>query len=154
MSKNKALISIIVFLLATNIAMLVFFLILDKPTRRASFKDSNGMADELKNNVGFSNEQVSNYLSLRKEQYNKIHPLFEQLKKTRYDFYDLVYEPQTSDSVIMITADSIATAQKMLDMQMLAHFKTVRKICTPDQLPGFDSTIKKVFVRMIDKHRN
>ncbi len=153
MNKSKALISIIIFLLITNIAMLLFFLVLDRPARKGSLKDSNGMADVLKNDVGFSQTQVDNYLSLRKNRYNTIHPLFEQLKKARYNFYDLVYAPQASDSLINSSADSIASKQKLLDMEMLTHFKNVRKLCTTDQLPKFDSTIKKVFVRMIERYK-
>jgi periplasmic protein CpxP/Spy len=152
-TKNKSLVSIIIFLLITNIAMLVFFLVLNKPPQKAVRpRDQNGMSGMLQKEVGFSKDQVDTYLSLRKSQMDTIHVLFDELRKSKMDFYDLIYSSQVSDSSLNKAADIIAERQKALDLYMFDHFKRVRNICTPDQLQKFDSTIKKVLIRMTSKN--
>ena len=152
-TKNKSLISIIIFLLITNIAMLVFFLVLNKPPQKAvRARDQNGMSGMLQKEVGFSKDQVDAYLSLRKSQMDTIHVLFDELRQSKMDFYDLIYSSQISDSTLNKAADIIAERQKALDLYMFDHFKKVRNICTPDQLQKFDSTIKKVLIRMTSKN--
>jgi len=147
--KNKSLISIIIFLLITNLAMLIFFLVLNNQGQRNSHvHDPNGISGLLQKEVGFTKDQLDIYQSLRKDHFDKIHILFDELRKAKTDFYNLIYFTGTSDSSVNRAADLIAEKQKTLDLQMLNHFEMVRNICKPDQLQRFDSTIKKVITRM------
>jgi periplasmic protein CpxP/Spy len=151
-SKNKSLISIIIFLLIMNLAMLIFFLVLNNQSQRNSHvHDQNGISGVLQKDVGFTKEQLDIYQSLRKEQIDKIHSLFDELRKAKRDFYNLLYISQVSDSSVNRAADLIAEKQKTLDLQMFNHFEMVRNICTPDQLQKFDTTIKKVIIRMTSR---
>lgn len=132
--------------------MLVFFVVLNKPTQKNSWgRDQSGMSGMLQKEVGFTKEQLNTYQSLRKEQFDKVHTLFDELRKTKTDFYNLIYTSQVSDSSVNRAADLIAEKQKILDLQMFNHFKMVRNICTTDQLQKFDTTIKKVLIRMTGK---
>ena len=152
-TKNKSLVSIIIFLLITNIAMLVFFLVLNKPPQKdVRAHVQNGISGMLQKEVGFSKDQVDEYLSLRKSQMDSIHVLFDELRKSKMDFYNLIYSSEVSDSSLNNAAGIIAEKQKTLDLQMFDHFKKVRNICTPDQLQKFDTTLKKVLIRMINKN--
>jgi hypothetical protein len=150
-TKNKSLVSIIVFLLITNIAMLVFFLLMNNPAQKNTHPQGGGMSGMLEKEVGFSKDQLNTYQSLRKDQMDTIHALFDDLRKSKMDFYNLIYSPQVTDSTLNNAANVIGERQKKLDLEMFNHFKTVRKICAPDQLPKFDSTIQKVFVRMTSR---
>lgn len=151
-TKNKSLVSIIVFLLITNIAMLIFFLVMNNPKQKNFHtREENGMAGMLQKEVGFSKSQLDTYQSLRKNQLDTLHELFDELRKSKMDFYNLIYSSQVSDTSVSRAADAIADKQKLLDLHMFNHFKMVRNICTPDQLPKFDSTIQKVFIRMTGK---
>jgi protein CpxP len=151
-TKNKSLVSIIVFLLITNIAMVIFFLVLNKPAQRNSRgKDQNGMSGMLQKEVGFSNDQLNTYQSLRKAQLDSVHILFDEVRKAKIDFYNLLYTSNVPDSTLGMAADQIAVKQKTLDLHMFNHFKMVRSICTQDQLQKFDTTIKRVIVRMTGK---
>lgn len=151
-TKNKSLVSIIVFLLITNIAMLIFFLVMNNPKQKNfHIREQNGMSDMLQKEVGFSKDQLDTYQSLRKNQLDTLHELFDELRKSKMDFYNLIYSSQVSDTSVSKAADAIAGKQKLLDLHMFNHFKMVRNICTPDQLPKFDSTIQKVFIRMTGK---
>jgi len=149
LTKNRSLVTIIIFLLVTNIAMLVFFLMLDKtPQRLARGRDPNGMSTMLQKEVGFNADQLDAYQSLRKGQLDTVHTLFDEVRKTKMDFYSLIYSSQVPDSTLSAAADLIAEKQKVLDLYMFKHFKQVRTICAPGQLEKFDSAIKKVFLRM------
>ncbi len=150
--KTKSLITIIIFLLITNIAMLIFFVLLSKPSeKRQRNHEQNGMYNSLENEVGFSKDQLSQYKNLREEQMKKVHPLFNQVREAKKDFYGLINSTRVSDSLLNADADSIAQKQKNLDMQLFGYFKNVRGICTPGQTQKFDSLMKKVVVRMIGR---
>lgn len=145
-TKTKSLITIIIFLLITNFAMLIFFILLSKP-------GLNGMYISLQNEVGFSKEQLDKYQLLRKEQMEKVRPLFNEVRNAKKDFFGLIYSSNVPDSLLKADADSIAQKQKILDLQMFTYFKNIRNICTPDQTQKFDSVIKKVVVRMVARPR-
>lgn len=148
-TKTKSLITIIIFLLITNIAMLIFFVVLHKPgERRQKNHESNGMYKSLQNDVGFSPNQLQEYKALREQQMRNMRPKFNEVRKSKKDFYELISSGQVSDSMLNADADSIAQKQKNLDMQMFLYFKNVRKICTAEQTGRFDSLMKKVVGRM------
>lgn len=124
--------------------MLIFFLVISKPVdRRQKNHEPNGMYNSLQNDVGFSKDQLDQYQALRKEQREKARPMFNALRTTKKDFYNLMYSSTNSDSVINVYADSIGQRQKNLDMQMFRYFKSIRNLCKPEQLPKFDSAITK-----------
>jgi uncharacterized membrane-anchored protein YhcB (DUF1043 family) len=131
--------------------MVIFFLAANTTERKSSHKDQGGMSEALQNEVGFTKDQILQYQSLRKDHFNNIHSLFDELRKSKMNFYTLIYNPQISDSALNAAGDSIAEKQKALDMQMFRHFKMIQNICTHDQLQKFDTTIKKIFIRMISK---
>lgn len=152
MTKTKSLVWIIFFLLFTNLAMLFFFIVLDKPAQKnGNGKDQKGMSDMLQKEVDFSKDQLGNYQAIRKNDSGEIHQLFDEVRKAKINFFSLVYNPQVADSTVKTAVDLIASKEKLLDLQMLTHFKLVRNICTLDQLQKFDTTIKKVFLRMTER---
>ena len=154
MSKTRSLVTIIIFLLVTNVGMLLFFIFSSKPSvKKDSGREqgSGSMYNSLKNEVGFSTAQLEQYQVLRKQQRDIVRPLFGELRGAKKEFYDLLYTDAVSDSLVIADADSIAQKQKRLDMQMFGYFKNIRNICTPGQLQKFDSTVNKVVVRMVGR---
>ncbi len=150
--KTKSLITIIIFLLITNITMLVFFVMQTKPAeRRQRNFERSGMYNSLQNNVDFSRDQLNQYKALREEQMKKVHPMFDEVREAKKDFYALLSSGQVSDSLINADADSIAQKQKHLDLQMFRYFKNIRAICTEPQKQKFDSLMKKLVVRMLGR---
>jgi len=129
--------------------MLFFFLVLNNQGPRDMHqRDQNGISGLLQKEVGFTKEQLDRYQELRKNRSDKVHLLFEDLRKAKTDFYNLMSTAKVSDSSVVKAAELIAEKQKTLDLQMFNHFQMVRNICTPDQLQKFDTTIKKVIIRM------
>jgi periplasmic protein CpxP/Spy len=150
-TKTKTLVTIIVFLLITNIAMLIFFIVSNGPAQKRHGHEQNGMYNSLKNDVGFSKNQLDKYQVLRNEQMGKVKPLFNQVRNAKKDFYGLIYSENVSDSLLKADADSIAEKQKSLDLQMFRYFKDIRNICSAAQIQKFDSTLKKEVARMVGK---
>jgi hypothetical protein len=149
-NKTKALVTIIIFLLITNIAMLIFFIVLSKPVGKTQRDhDHNEMYNSLQNKVGFSKDQLDKYQALRNEQRGKVKPLFNELRAAKKDFYALMYSKDISDSLLNADADLIAQKQKMLDLQMLRYFKNIRNLSSTEQLPKFDSTINTEILKMV-----
>lgn len=148
-SKIKTLVGIIIFLLITNVAMLIFFIVLSKPVKKQRNHEFNGMYYSLQKDVGFSKDQLGQYQTLRNEQMQKMKPLFNELRNAKKDFYGLIYSGNISDSLINADADSISQKQKRLDMNMFKYFQNVRSLCLPDQTQKFDSSLKKEVVRMV-----
>lgn len=152
MKKIRPLVLIIIFLLITNVGMLLFFIFSGNPSEKKDYNRDHGsgsMYNSLQNEVGFSADQLARYQSLRKENRDIVKPLFGELRAAKKDFYGLLYIDPVSDSLITADADSIAQRQKNLDLQMFRYFKNIRNICTPVQLQKFDSTINKVVIRMV-----
>lgn len=142
-AKIKSLVTIVIFLLMTNVAMLIFFLVSKPAEKRQKNREPNGMYNSLQNDVGFNKDQLDQYQALRKVQRDKARPMFSALRTSKKDFYYLMYSSSNSDSVINAYADSIGQKQKNLDMQMFSYFKSIRNLCKPEQLPKFDSSITK-----------
>ena len=150
--KNKALISIIIFLLITNIAMLIFFIILNKPEQAKIENVEQGrFSTSLQKDVGFNKEQFDQYQALRKAHFEKMRPLFNDLRDTKFQFYDLLYAAPLADTAVNKAGAEIGEKQQQLDMQMFHYFESLRKICRQEQLPKFDTAVKQLIIRLTDK---
>jgi len=152
--QNKSLISIIVFLLITNIAMLIFFLFLGNTNRRShGNRDENFFSNILQKEVGFNDNQITAFKKMKEDQMKKMRPLFEDVRTAKDSFYKLLYVYPLPDSLFDRRAEAIGEKQSAVDMQMFRNLKSIRNLCTPEQLPKFDSSIKTVIARMTGRQR-
>jgi periplasmic protein CpxP/Spy len=149
-SRNKILLLIIAILLITNIVLLVLYL---RITPAPPEIKRPGFTEKLKNEVGFTSEQMAVFEPKKKAFWNRMRQRFEEIKKTKEDFYYQMYDPKIPDSVLEIKADVIGEQQKELDLQVIRHFKDVRTLCTPEQLPKFDSLLPSIIKRMTERPR-
>ena len=145
LSRNKVLLTIIAILLITNVVMLVLFLRM-KPHQPESKR--LGFTEKLKNQVGFSQQQMAVFEPKKKVFWTRVREKFDEIKKTKEDFYKCMYDPSVPDSVIEAKADIIGKQQKDLDLFVIRHFKDIRNLCTPDQLPKYDSLLPPLIERM------
>ena len=145
--KNRSLIGIIIFLLVSNIGMLIFFLVLGNGTRKDHPPHKDIIATFLKNDMGFTQQQMDQYDKIHKDHMDKMKPFFDSVHSSKDNFYNLlnVNEP---DSVVNKAAAVIGENQMSLDLKMFKHLQNVRNLCTPDQLPKFDSLFKNVIAKM------
>lgn len=59
-----------------------------------------------------------------------------------------MYDPSVPDSILELRADGIGEQQRNLDLFVVKHFKEIRKICTHEQLPKYDSLLPALIERM------
>lgn len=151
-SRNKNLVFIIAVLLLTNIAVLVYFLVIKKPEERPrlSQEKRTGMVIEmLQKEAGFTDEQIAQYKQLKDLQEKTVKPMFDEMRKAKDSLFRLIRNPEISDSVVNSVADIIAQKQKALDLQTFHHFKSLRALCKDEaQAVKYDSAISRLFKKM------
>jgi Spy/CpxP family protein refolding chaperone len=146
-TRNRNLLFIIAILILTNIAVLGYFLWYKKPPApKNDFR--NGMSEMLKRDVGFTDQQVAQYDTLRDQQRASIKPMFDEMRKAKENLFRLLSDPNATDSIVKKATEVIAEQQKSLDLQTFNHFKKVRSLCTPEQQPKYDSMVQRMFRKM------
>ncbi len=148
LARNKTLLIIIAILLFTNIAMLVFFMKCNKPPGETK---KTGFSERLTKEVGFTPQQMAVFEPKKKIFWENMRSHFEGIKKAKEDFYYLMYDPSIPDSIIIQKAEVIGEEQKELDLFVIRHFKDVRALCTPEQLPKYDSLLPHIIKRMTER---
>ena len=150
-NKSKVFLLIIAILVIANIAMLSFFLQkketkprVDKPDRKTV------ISNFLKNEIGFNQSQLIQYDTLSNRQRDKMKSLFEDMRNNKNSQLKQLAPGNFSDSIINVVADQAVVSQKMMNIQMSNHIKSVRELCTPEQLPKFDSLFIKAFSKWGD----
>jgi len=149
-SKGRVLIFLVVFLLLTNIAMLLYFTAFNKPFEKSNRGERRGpITTFLQNEIGFSKNQMDRLDSLKKQHRAAIRPLFDDLGKSKDNFYQLLGKPGVSDSALKAGADEIGKKQAALDRQFFQNFMSIRTLCTEQQLPKFDSVMPSLASKMM-----
>lgn len=146
-SKSKLYLIIIGLLIVSNIAMLFFFLKNDDGRGRKREDKGAKMAAFLKSDIGFTDAQLQQFDLLSKQHKEKMKADFDSIKNNKQQQLKELGMQGFSDSAILQTVAKNAEQQKIMDQQMLAHFVAIRKICTAEQLPKFDSLFYKVWER-------
>ena len=150
-SKNRILIFLLVFLLLSNIAILLYFTVFNRPQAKINHPERRGpgITAFLQNEVGFSKEQMNMLDSLKRQHRTVIKPLFDELGKSKDSFYLLLGKPGISDSVLQAAANAIGKKQAALDLQFFRNFNSFRDLCTDRQLLKFDSAMPALASKMM-----
>lgn len=143
-SKNKALVFIIILLLLSNIALVGYLLFFCKKPNQN--KNKGGFATVLQKEVGFNQQQVEAFNKLKGGNWSKAKEKMSEILTVKNAIFDFSKQ-ETPDSVVQKLADSIGRLQAQVEMSAYKHVKEVRKICTPAQLPAYDSLMKKIINR-------
>jgi periplasmic protein CpxP/Spy len=152
---NKVLVLVIAVLLLSNIAMLYFYLNRckpkDPPKKNLSMREM--MVQKLKNEVGFNDQQVESYKQMSDKHKQAMKPMFEQLRLSKDSLYKMLMQDKPSDSLINYHLVKIGEKQKAIDQRIFSHFYALKQVCTPEQMPKYDSTMQKVIKGMIKGHK-
>ena len=154
MSKTKVLVSAIVFLLLTNIGMLIFFLnCKDHGKGGGKGGRSAAMRSFLQKEIGFNDQQLAQFDSLSKKHREQIKPSFDDMRNGREQEMKALGQSGFNDSAIEASATKSSAMQKEMIKTMLLHFREVRELCTPEQKPKFDSLFYKSLAKRDDKRK-
>lgn len=140
----KGLILVIVFLLVSNIVMLVYFLLLNKQSQRGRFagrQSARTMAERLKAEVGFTPAQSIRFDSLVKQYEADLRPVIEQSRSNRKEMQSRLSELAIPDSVLTPYLNRNGDYQRKADSLLIMHWHKVLKICSPEQRPKFIRTL-------------
>ena len=119
MSRNKLLLFIVAILLLANVVLL-YFLFKGESNSKSQPRERRGISEQLKNDVGFNEEQLKAYELRREKHMGEMKGLFEELRQTKEQFFTTVQNPQAADSIIQRGANTIAEKQKLIDLQAKA----------------------------------
>jgi len=144
---HKLLLLIISVLLIANIGLLYFF-VFTKPGHPPRITDNP--IKKVKTEVGLNDEQAALYDSLRSKQFKTMKPLFQDLTKSKEDFFSLIYQQGVSDSVVNTYASRIGEKQMALDISTFHYFQSIKALCNEEQKPKMDSFIKQIVKRIIN----
>ena len=145
-SKNRVLIIIIVLLLLTNIFLIAYYSFFNKK-RGPNPKGKDGFVLALKKEVGFDEKQLNEFSQLKETYWTTARKKMDDIRRIKGALLNLTKQTEVQDSVVENYADSIAMLQKQVEIESFRHFQKSRAICTPNQLPAYDSLMKKVFSR-------
>ena len=81
------------------------------------------------------------------QDFENMKKMFDSLRSSKDKQFKELTSGNFSDSVINHVANQSAVSQKIMELQMFNHLKNVRLICTPVQLPKFDSLFVKILNR-------
>lgn len=152
---NKALIFLVVVLLLTNIALLLYFLVFKKTTGFQPGRQGNfSVVEHMKKEVGFDDQQSVQFKQMLEQNRDSMKLFSEKVRTAKTALYKLLQQPNTPDSVIAAAGKHLGEQQKAMEMQMFRHFQRVRLLCTPDQLPKFDTMVTKMSNRAPWSRRN
>lgn len=147
-NRNKVFLSVIAILLVANIAMVTFFLMKKDYRRSEKRPDRKTMiAEFLKNEIGFTPEQLQQYDTLSTKHQENVKKMFESHRASKDKQFKELAAGNFSDSIVNRVADQSAESQKSMELQMFNHLKNIRMLCTPEQLPRFDSLFVKILNR-------
>ncbi len=151
--KSKILITIIGILLITNIALLSFYF-LNRPAPNKVRADRAAMISAfLQNDLGFNQQQLKQYDSLNTQHRILIKAKFDEMRLNKENEFKQLTKDNFSDSSINNSAASFAGKQKEVEITMFKYFKDIRNLCTPQQLPKFDSSFYKIMNRRNDERK-
>ncbi len=148
-NRGKVLLVVIGILLITNIGMLVFFL----PGEHNSKSSPSRMdrkayiSNMLKNDIGFTPEQLVKYDTLSKRHREKMNLIFDTARTKKNEQFKELVAGDFSDSVIYRLAAASAASQERMEISMFNHIRNIRRLCNTEQLAKFDTSFGKVFNR-------
>ncbi len=151
LSKNRNLNIIVIILLVANIISFGIFW-----WRQSSSENLNQLppprmnkgGDYLTNELKFSATQLNAFEALRNEHRNTVDPIRKEIEQYKNDFFGLVKNDTVSETTISNAWNKVASAENLLDVTTLNHFKAVRKICDSAQKIKFDQIIQESIMRM------
>lgn len=145
--RNKTLVIIIAILLIANIATMTLFLLNRNGHGNERNDRKNSMRTFLQKDLHFSDVQLTSFDTLKEQHRRSVKPLFDSIRSQKVLVLKNLGNSHFADSLLENAATSAAANQKTLELSLLKHIAEIRSICTPAQLPAFDSGFYKIMSR-------
>jgi periplasmic protein CpxP/Spy len=139
--KQKTLVILVFVLLLSNIVLLYFYFNKCKKGNRGS------MVERVANDIGFNAAQKATFIKQKEVLNEKVKPLKDSLLNLKNEFVT----KQTNDSALQNCANKMAIIMLEIEKLNYASIQESKKICTPQQIPLYDSIVKKMMLRRPNK---
>lgn len=147
-NRSKFYLAVIAILLITNIVILVLFLQKKDPEKQGARPDRKAfITNFLQKEIGFDHQQLLQYDALSDAQQKLVSSQFDSIRNNKNLQFKQLADQDFNDSAIAAIADKSSESQKVMAISMFTHIKKIRQLCTPEQLPKFDSLFIKIFSR-------
>lgn len=140
LTTNRLLLGLVIILLVANAATLSFLWLGRPSARPPGGGASNFLIKELQLNEG----QQQQYQKLVIEHREGANELRSKIRSAKERMFDLIKEPNTSDSTKQQIAKEVSSYSMELELLTLHHFEKVRTICTPEQQKKFDAILHEI----------
>jgi periplasmic protein CpxP/Spy len=153
---NKGLIFLVVILFLSNIGLLLYFLMWNKPPHKpGSGKGEFSIVEYMKKEVGFNDEQTKQFRDLHEMNRDSLKLIGDSIRASKNALYKLINQPTgTTDSSVRAAAATLSYHQQRMELRMFRHFQRVRAICNPEQQVKLDSMLSKMNNRPAGYRRN
>jgi periplasmic protein CpxP/Spy len=142
--KSKTLVILVFVLLLSNIVLLYFYFNKCKKGNRGS------MVERVANDIGFNASQKATFLQQKETLNEKIKPLKDSLMQIKNELVTQQMQ-QLNDSTLQLNINKMGAFMLQIEKLNFASIQESKKICTPQQLPIYDSIVKKMMLRMPNK---
>jgi uncharacterized protein with von Willebrand factor type A (vWA) domain len=146
-NRSKVFLTIIGILLIANIALVSFLLLKKEEPKRERPDRKTVIANFLKDEIGFDTAQLQQYDTMSDRHKENMKKMMDSLRSGKEKQFKELAAANFSDSAMNAVATQSAANQRAMELQMFGHLKRIRLLCTPAQLPEFDSTFGKVLSR-------
>ncbi len=136
MNRSKGLLLIIILLLLSNV---VAWYLVFSGNRSGHNDHQAAFRSFLQKDVKFSTDQLKSFDRLVEGRDETMLEVRRKFREARRKQSRLLLTDNFSDSVIRSQAHNNAEVQQQMEINYWNYFKSVRALCTPEQLAVFDS---------------
>lgn len=145
--KNKLVLWVIGILVLANLVTLVIFW-----AGRMHQMRAGSPKEFLAEKLNFDENQKKQYFDLAKEHHENAQVIREKIKESKDAFFDLLKQPNVTDSTEKVAARKVSLNLEELDLYTLDHFKKVRALCNPEQKKLFDEILHQITGAVSDQN--
>ncbi len=147
--KNKTALILVFILLATNI-LLIFFLFKKGGGRKGGQRQ---IAEKIANDIGFDKQQKEKFVVAYENTKAQSKQLMDSIGNIKKEYIEkLMLQP--NDSNLHQYTEQIANLILKIDHLNFKNLQASKIICTPSQIPIYDSIVKKIMMRLPGRNKN
>ncbi len=135
-TSNKWVLLLVVCLIVTNIALAIF-----------AFSSKKRSDNSFKKQIGLTEAQAKIFEEKKKAYFAEMKPHWEQVAELKDSLYQHLGDTTISDSTIELYVNKWHEINHKTDIKLFKHFREMRKECTIEQLPVYDSVVGKMMSR-------
>jgi hypothetical protein len=149
--QKRYLVLIIVLLVILNLVT-ILMLWLNKPSEQFSHREELGPEQKrkhiqqlLKDELDFDDAQIEQYLTMRKEQSERVSVIHNEIRQIKKQMFDEVLknvsQPVLSDSLLKLSQDKMVELEELTFQYLL----DLKNLCRPDQQYNLKLLIDEFF---------